>query len=68
MDRKQLQNVEVGDLVIVKDDNLPMLKWRLGRIINVHPGLDSVVRVVTLRTATGTMQRPVVKICPLPKE
>lgn len=55
-----------GDLVLVKEENLPALKWRLGRIAELLPGRDGVVRVVKLKTSTGTMTRPVVKICRLP--
>ena len=58
-------NLQINDIVIVKDDNLPPLKWNLGRIIQVHPGADKCVRVVTVKTANGTYKRPVVKLCPL---
>ncbi|XP_055622597.1 uncharacterized protein LOC129766156 [Toxorhynchites rutilus septentrionalis] len=58
--------IEVGKLVIIKDDNLPPMRWKLGRIIEVHPGADGIVRVVTLKTANGNLKRPVEKICILP--
>ena len=31
-----------------------------------HPGADGVIRVVTLKTADGELQRPIVKLCLLP--
>ncbi|XP_058839042.1 uncharacterized protein LOC131694586 [Topomyia yanbarensis] len=58
--------VEVGKLVIIQDDNQPPLRWKMGRIHAIHPGDDGVVRVVTLKTATGMLTRPVEKICILP--
>ncbi|XP_076392699.1 uncharacterized protein LOC143265299 [Megachile rotundata] len=58
--------VKKDSLVLVKEDNLPPTKWRLGRITELHPGSDGVIRVVTLRTADGILKRPVTKICPLP--
>ncbi|XP_062558135.1 uncharacterized protein LOC134223013 [Armigeres subalbatus] len=58
--------VDVGKLVVVKDDNLPPMRWKLARIIAVHPGKDKIVRVVTLKTACGELKRPVEKICILP--
>lgn len=58
--------IDVGTLVVIHDDNLPPLKWKLGRIVKVHPGDDGTVRVVTLKTATGLLTRPVEKICILP--
>ncbi|XP_059051901.1 uncharacterized protein LOC131846582 [Achroia grisella] len=57
---------KVDDLVLIKEENLPPLKWRLGRIVELLPGKDGVVRVVRLITSTGTITRPVVKICRLP--
>ncbi|GBP39307.1 hypothetical protein EVAR_20535_1 [Eumeta japonica] len=57
---------KVGDLVLIKKDNLPSLKWRRGRIEEMLPGKDGVVRVVILRTQSGKITRPVVKICRLP--
>ncbi|XP_044764104.1 uncharacterized protein LOC123320759 [Coccinella septempunctata] len=56
-----------GMLVLIKDEQLPPLRWRLGRIENLHSGEDGRVRVCTLRTNNGTLQRPVVKLCPLPQ-
>ncbi|XP_043257974.1 uncharacterized protein LOC122400519 [Colletes gigas] len=47
-------------------DNLPPLRWRLGRIEDIHPGQDKVTRVVTVRTADGLVKRPVTKVCLLP--
>lgn len=59
-------DVEVGDVVVVRNENLPPLSWLTGRIIEVHPGLDGRVRVVTIKTTTGTLKRAVQKICILP--
>lgn len=38
----------------------------MARIHETHPGPDGVVRVVTVRTATGYLGRSVTKICLLP--
>ncbi|XP_055914024.1 uncharacterized protein LOC129947450 [Eupeodes corollae] len=48
--RKEHKNVAVDDLVLVHEDNLPPTAWLLGRITEVHPGKDEMVRAVTLRT------------------
>nr|XP_041632345.1 uncharacterized protein LOC121502707 [Drosophila kikkawai] len=34
------RNLEEGEMVIIKDDNLPSNEWRLGRIDSVFPGPD----------------------------
>lgn len=57
---------KVGDLVLIKEDNLPPLRWKMARILELLPGKDNVIRVVKLRTASGILTRPVVKICRLP--
>lgn len=50
--------------VVLKEENLPPLKWSLGRIVKLHPGLDGVnARVVSVRTSTGILIRPVAKVC-----
>jgi len=41
--------------------------WKKAVIIDMHTGRDGLVRVVTIRTATGTFKRPIAKICVLPK-
>ncbi|KAJ8961364.1 hypothetical protein NQ318_014607 [Aromia moschata] len=51
--------IKVGSVVLIKDDSSPPLHWRVGRVLETHPGSDNVVRVVTLKTALGTLKRPV---------
>lgn len=59
--------MHINDIVIIKDDGLPLTKWKLGRIIQVHPGYDNMIRVVTVCTSAGVeFKRPVVKLCVLP--
>lgn len=64
--RRAVENLSVGQLVIIRQDNLPPVKWLLGRIEAIHPGRDGLVRVATVRTQSSTLERPVVKLCPLP--
>lgn len=59
-------SLQPNSLVIIKEDNLPPLKWRMGRILAVHPGKDGVSRVASIKTAQGTIQRAYTRICPLP--
>nr|CAI5822893.1 unnamed protein product [Callosobruchus analis] len=60
------QAIKVGSLVIIKEDGLPPLKWRIGRISQLHPGSDTIVRTVTVKTSTGEYRRPMTKIAILP--
>lgn len=52
--------------MILKEDNTLPLHWVTGRVIAAHPGDDGVVRVVTVKTATGVYKRCVRKVSPLP--
>lgn len=61
-------NIKAGTMVIIKDDNNPPSRWQLGRVIDIHPGSDGVVRVVTVKTASGVLKRAVMKVCALPIE
>ena len=61
----QRKNLQINDLVILKDQ-LPPQQWKLGRVLEVHPGKDDMVRVVTLKTSDGIFKRPITKVCHLP--
>lgn len=43
------RNIQPGDLVVVKEDNLPPLKWKLARVVEVYPGDDGLVRSVQIK-------------------
>jgi hypothetical protein len=53
-------------MVLIKEENLPPLKWSLGRVTSTHPGDDDLTRVVTVWTSGGELKRPVTKLCLLP--
>jgi hypothetical protein len=40
------ENLKIGEIIIIKEDNLPPQKWLLGRIIQIHPGL--IVKLIKL--------------------
>lgn len=61
--------LNIGDIVIIKEDCTPPSRWKLGKVVCTHPGKDNTVRVVTVQTKLGTeIKRPVVKLCRLPIE
>ena len=59
------RNLQVGDVVCLRDEPTSPTKWPLARVIEIHPGQDGRVRVVTVRTPKGTYKRPIVKVVPL---
>ena len=48
--------------MLIKEDNVPRLKWPLGLILDVFPGKDGKIRAVRLKTAKGVFNRPVQKL------
>ena len=64
--KSKAENLKLGQMVMLKDENAPPLQWKTGRITEVHPGIDGVVRVVTVRTPTGNFRRATTKVCTLP--
>lgn len=56
-----------GALVLIKQDNLPPMSWKLARVVKLFEGSDGIARVAEVRTNQGTYSRPLVKLCPLPE-
>lgn len=62
------REITAGSMVLLKEDNQPPLNWSIGRIVNVHPGEDDVIRVVIVKTMNGIYKRSIKKIAILPIE
>jgi hypothetical protein len=65
--KMQFSNIQIGDVVIIKEDNVPPLIWKMGVVSNLHLGHEGIVTVVPVRTANRTLKRPLTKISVLPK-
>lgn len=57
-----------GAMVILKEENVPPMKWQLGRVVDVIPGKDDVVRVALVKTSNNLSRRAVTKLAVLPIE
>nr|XP_043067308.1 uncharacterized protein LOC122321443 [Drosophila bipectinata] len=57
--RAPTMDLRVGDMVVIKKENLPSNEWRLGGVDVVYPGSDGHVRGIDIRTARGLVKRPV---------
>lgn len=64
--RRERENIKIGQLVLLRDENLPPAQWKLGRIQEILPGKDGLVRNVLVKTEKSIFKRPVQKICILP--
>lgn len=60
-------NLQVGNIVLIAEDNIPPSRWLAGRVVNTCPGTDGLVRVAEVRVANGTVcKRPIHKLGLLP--
>ncbi|XP_072931757.1 uncharacterized protein [Epargyreus clarus] len=41
---KERENMKIGDMVTIQEENLPPGRWLLGRVIELHPGRDGLLR------------------------
>lgn len=61
-------NVHPGLKVLLHVDNTPSLHWPVGKIVQVYPGRDNLIRVVDVQTADGIYKRAISKIAVLPTQ
>ncbi|XP_065189425.1 uncharacterized protein LOC135820049 [Sycon ciliatum] len=57
----------VGEVVVIQETGQPRGSWRLGRVVEILPGVDGQVRAVKLKTAKSkaVLSRPISKLYPL---
>ena len=46
------KNLCVGDIVVLCEDNTIPMKWLLAKLIKVYPGIDGLVRVVSVKMSS----------------
>ena len=63
-----VQPITIGTLALLREADTPPMQWPMCRVIETQSGSDGIVRVVTVKTATGVYKRCVKKLCPLPLE
>lgn len=61
-----MENLAVGQLCLITDENTPLSQWPLARVSEVHSGSDGKVRVAKVITAKSEFSRPVHKLVVLP--
>ena len=66
--RSSHPNLQVDDIVSLKEDRTFACHWPLAKILQVFPGKDGVVRVAQVKTLTGIVKRPVVKLALLHRD
>lgn len=64
--RETQQNVQLGQIVLVSEDDEHPSQWSLGKIVAVHPGSDGLVRAADVYCRSKTLSRPIHKLSLLP--
>ena len=59
---KSRGRLQVGSVVLIREDNVPRLRWAIGVVTKLHPGSDGVVRAADIRTAGGVRTRPLQRL------
>ena len=60
-----VDNINVGDIVLLVDEQSPRNCWPMGRVVEVYTGRDGLVRSASVKTQSNIFKRPVTKMCPL---
>ena len=58
-----LQNIKVGDNVIIVEDNIKRSKWPLAKVVETFSGKDQLVCTAKVKTAINELVRPLAKLC-----
>lgn len=51
------RNLQIGDIVIDKDDDLPRNQWPLAKVTNTYPSDDGLVRKVEIKKGTRDVDK-----------
>lgn len=64
--KKTMKSFNIEDLVLIQDDNVLSLHWSMGRVKQIHPGTDGVVRAAAIKTVKRLFKRPTRKLYLVP--
>ena len=53
------KNLNVGDLVLLVEEDIPRGKWMTGRVRKIYKGEDNLVRVVDVEMEGGLYRRAI---------
>ena len=58
--------LQPGSVVLIREDNIPRMRWELGTVTKLYPGRDGVTRSAEVRTQGGHLRtRAVQRLCDL---
>ncbi|GFX79309.1 uncharacterized protein TNCV_696211 [Trichonephila clavipes] len=62
------ENLKLGGMVLIREENIPPCKWLLGRVVKIYMGKDKKVKIVDIKTGKGIYKRPINRLSILPIE
>ena len=62
------RNLDIGDLVLMVDENSPRGAWPLGVVLEVKKGRDDLIRSALVKTKSARLVRPITKLVHLELE
>ena len=51
------RNVQIGDIVLLKDEDLVRYRWNLAKVVETMPSQDNLVRKVKLLMSDATLTK-----------
>ncbi len=63
---REKENLAIGTVVLIVDEQLPRALWRVGTVSSVIPSSDGRVRTAVVKVKDHTYTRPVAKLIELP--
>lgn len=60
--KQPYENLRVGQLVIIKEDDVPHSQWIMGRILRTFPGKDDLVKCAEVKCKNTVLTRPIHKL------
>nr|XP_055025291.1 uncharacterized protein LOC129415362 [Misgurnus anguillicaudatus] len=60
------ENITVGTVVLIADEQMPRALWRVGTVTSVIPGSDGRVRSASIKVKDHTYTRPIARLIRLP--
>ncbi|XP_041675289.1 uncharacterized protein LOC121530370 [Drosophila eugracilis] len=63
---KGVNNLQIGTVVAIHEDNVPPQLWIMGVVVEVDPGHDGKARVAVVKTKSGLYKRSIHRLAPIP--
>ncbi|KAK0143560.1 hypothetical protein N1851_018300 [Merluccius polli] len=57
------RNLQIGDIVMVKDEDLPRNEWRLGRVVETYANKDGLVSKVKITLGDRNLNHKGERVC-----